>query len=243
MGIDALLWPSGDDLFEDLMYRVSDEADSREYMKKNLLNVTGQDTDWNLESDRFRVWRAQDNLRWKLWRWLLEGDQYGRYYSELFGLVIYDHEAPRTVYRNKHNNPTIEVHSVRPALRRTIHGGVRTDLVVEITQRRRGYYDPAEQAQEDQQDGHMNRRKHGDFVYRAGATILIDPTTQEVRRVIRTPGTIKDDEELDRVRRYLLGATEETDNAFDAGLPVSIRSGKSSLRNEPFALLHQRMEE
>lgn len=118
-----------------------------------------------------------------------------------------------------------------------------TDLVVEVTQRRRGYFDPVEQEEMDRQDGHMARGEHGDFIYRAGSTILIDPKTQEVRRVIQTPGSIKDDAELDRVRRYLLGETDKSDNAFDAGLPDSIRSGRSFLHDEPFALLHQRLEE
>jgi hypothetical protein len=237
MGIDALLWPSADDLFEDLKVRVSDP---KAHMKK-LLNVSAKDMDWNLERDRFEVWRAQARLRWNLWDWLYKGDEFGKYYAELFGLVI--DKARRTVYRNERNEPAIEVHAVRPALRRTIHGEVRTDLVVEITQRRRGYFYRREQKEMDKPDGPMDRSEHGDFIHRTGATILIDPTKQEVRRVIRTPGTINDDEELDRVRRYLLGATEESDNAFDAGLPISIRSGKSSLRNEPFALLHQRLED
>jgi hypothetical protein len=242
MGIEALVWPSGDELFENLSFYLADKTGPKNYMKENLLNVAKQDTDWNLERDRFKVWLAQDRLRRIFWKWLREGDNYGQYYAELFRLVIYDSMAPRTVYRNKHNEPTVEVHAVRPALRRTIDGRVITDLVVEITQRRRGYFDPDVQIEMDQQDGQMGQREHGDFTYRTGATILIDPTTQEVRRVIRTPGTIADDDELARIRRYYLGETDMSDNAFDAGLPQSICS-KSFLRNEPFALLHKRLEE
>jgi hypothetical protein len=243
MGIDALVWPSGDELFGNLIAAEEDMAASKQYMKTAFLKLDKQDTDWNLESDRFKVWEAQDQLRRKFWKWLRDGDNYGRYYAKLFGLVINDQEAPRTVYRNNRNEPTVEIHAVRPALRRTVNGGVRTDLVVEITQRRRGYFEPDEQALMDQPGDPIDRDEHGDFIYRAGATILIDPTTQEVRRIIRTPGTIADNDELERVRRYLLGETGISDNAFDAGLTASIRSGKSSLRNEPFALLHQRLEE
>ena len=43
-----------------------------------------------------------------------------------------------------------------------------------------------------------------DFKYRAGCTLLIDPEEMQIRRVIRTPGTVADDDELDRMRRYLL---------------------------------------
>lgn len=245
MGIDALVWPSGDELFGDLIAaeREKERAASKQHMKMAFLKFDKQETDWNLESDRFEVWKVQDRLRWKFWEWLRDGDSYGHYYAQLFGIVIDSDKAPRTVYRNKKNEPAVEIHAVRPALRRTINGSVHTDLVVEITQRRRGYFDPEDQSEMDKQEGHIDRDKHGDFIYRAGATILIDPTTQEVRRVIRTPGTIADNDELERVRRYLLGETVISDNAFDAGLTVSIRSGDSSLRSEPFALLHQRLEE
>ena len=212
-------------------------------MKMAFLKFDKEEIDWNLESDRFKVWKAQDQLRWKFWRWLRDGDSYGQYYAQLFGLVIDDDTAPRTVYRNTENEPTVEIHAVRPALRWTVNGGVRTDLVVEITQRRRGYFDPKDQCRMDQLESHMDRDEHGDFIYRAGATILIDPTTQAVRRVIRTPGTVADNDELGRVRRFLLGETEISGNAFDAGLTSSIRLASSSQRNEPFALLHQRLEE
>ena len=212
-------------------------------MRENLINVAKKDTDWSLGSDRYKVWLAQAELRKKFWLWLLEGDYYGRYYAELFGLVIHDLEAPRTVYRNKRHQPSIEVHAVRPALRRTKDGSVITDLVVEITQRRRGYFDPDEQKKMDQQGNPLPQNKHGDFIYRAGATILIDPATQAVRRVMRTQGTIGNDDELEQVRGFLLNKSDKSDNAFDGGLAKSFRLRKSFLRNEPFALLHRRLEE
>jgi hypothetical protein len=43
-----------------------------------------------------------------------------------------------------------------------------------------------------------------DFKYRAGCTLRIDPEKTQIRRVIRTPGTVADDGELERMRRYLL---------------------------------------
>ena len=60
-----------------------------------------------------------------------------------------------------------------------------------------------------------------------------------MRRVIRTPGTIADDDELDRVRRFLLGERRHRGNAFDAGLAPSLRRRDDDARDEPFALLHQ----
>ena len=81
------------------------------------------------------------------------------------------------------------------------------------------------------------KRSPPDFYYRAGATILVDPTTSEVRRVIRTPGTIADDRELDQVRAYLR-SEGGLRNAFDGEAP-SLRHRDYGAREEPFALLHQ----
>jgi hypothetical protein len=65
----------------------------------------------------------------------------------------------------------------------------------------------------------------------------VDPTTSEVRRVIRTPGTIADTAELDSVRAFLSG-DGGLRNAFD-GDPPSLRHRDWGSREEQFALLHQ----
>ncbi|MEQ1831315.1 MAG: hypothetical protein ABL921_35540, partial [Pirellula sp.] len=88
----------------------------------------------------------------------------------------------------------------------------------------------------------IDRDVDGDFKFRAGCTILIAPETQEIRRVIRTSGTVANDMELERVRRFLTGENGVSGNAFDAGLAISLASlaeTGSRVRNEPFALLHE----
>ncbi len=247
MGPDSLTWPSGDELMEDLDISSHAESttadrrkridDDKKHMKDRFRQIMTQGAaSWNLESDRFLVWKSLGILKANIWEWLYGGDHYGEQYAELFGLIIKDSDAPPTVYR-KDGRPTVEIHSVRPAIRRTIHGNTRTDLVVEITQRRRGYFDPAKQAEMDQPDQVIDYGVDGDFKFRAGCTILIDPLTQEVRRMIRTPGTVKDNGQLDHVRRFKLGERGVSGNAFDAGLSSSLAAGRVS-RNEPFALLH-----
>ena len=101
----------------------------------------------------------------------------------------------------------------------------------------------------DTQQERMDRRKaaipkeeSGDFVYRAGCTILIDAATQEIRRVIRTAGTITDDDALRRVRSFRMGETGVTGNAFDAGIADGFKAQRHNARDEPFALLHQSQE-
>lgn len=240
IGQDALVWPSGRDIYADggdKDQTVHAEAELKPHLKKLIAEAS---RNWNLESNRFEVWKDLDRVRVAVWKWLIGGDQFGRDFARLFGLVINDGEAPPTVYRGE-NGPTLEIHAARPALRRTIDGSIRTDLVIEATQRRRGYFDPEKQAQSDQQSGQIISEEP-DFIYRAGCTILIDPQSTEVRRVIRTASTIADNDALERVRRFLVGETGVLGNAFDAGLRNSLRSEDDGSRDEPFALLH-RIEE
>jgi len=243
MGLDALLWPRGADLIGDLAGQeklVHAESDMKPHLKRFVLQAVQK---WNLESNRFEVWKDLAQVRESLWKWLHEGDSYRRDYARLFGLVINENEAPRTVYRGQ-SGPTVEVHAARPTLRRTVDGGVRTDLVIEVTQRRRGYFDREMQRRmDDPSQPAGDSLEEADFKFRTGCTILIDPRSAEVRRVIRTPGTIANDDELDRVRRFLVGETGILGNAFDAGLRESLRSQGQTARDEPFAMLHQLQED
>lgn len=235
MGVDSLAWPSGEELMQELiaegrMHHLP--AELRHHLKTFVADAA---RNWNLESDRLQAWKDLERLRPVLWTWLRGGDTYGQDYARLFGLVIGAGEAPATVSKGSDGDPAVEIHSVRPALRRSLQGMTKVDLVIEVTQRRDGYFDMEEQAQMDR--GGAERRPP-DFVYRAGATIVIDPATLDVRRVIRTPGTIIDHVEMDRVRQFRKGA-HDGGNAFDGGLGTSLRVER---RDEPFALLHAAQE-
>lgn len=238
MGIDALAWPTGEELTDELR-AVGRLRHTTEDLEGELGRfVLDASRSWNLESDRFKVWQDLERVRPILWKWLRKGDSVGRDYARLFGLVIEEGEAPPTVSRGK-GGAAVEIHSVRPAIRRTITGMTSTDLVIEITQRRDGYFDEKEQERMDTRTSDGRRRAgKPDFRYRAGATILIDPSTREIRRIIRTAGTIADAGELDRVRRFLMGG-DGSGNAFDGGLPTSLRDHDPAAWREPFALLHQ----
>ena len=97
---------------------------------------------WDLSSDRYGVWKNMEESRAAVWRWLVRGK--GQKYARTFGIVL-DADAPKTIYRNRSDLPTVEVHSVRTALRRDARGATVTDIVVEVTQRRRGYFEQADQ--------------------------------------------------------------------------------------------------
>ena len=64
-----------------------------------------------------------------------------------------------------------------------------------------------------------------DFKYRAGCTLLIDPEEMQIRRVIRTPGPVDDEDELDRMRHYLLDGLSPP-NAF-AGVAARFGEGRT----------------
>ncbi len=245
LGIDALAWPTGDDLLADETEGIGHHARELTPRMRRFISDAGQS--WTLDRDRFAVWKELRTLRAALWKWLRDGDAYSRDYAKLFGLVTVDAEAPPTVYRSG-AEPAVEVHSVRPALRRTLDGGIRTDLVMEMTQRRRGYFDPEEQKARDDPENPLSKEAAApDFIFRAGCTALIDPTTGTVRRVIRTRGTVSDDRALDRMRRFLTGdggdAAIESDltgivgDAYTAGIARSLRAPARVM--EPFAMLHR----
>ncbi len=184
-----------------------------------------------MTSDRKSTWEAVEHNSAILHAWLMHGA--GSKMARALGLVL--EEAKPTVYRTgkSENRVAVEVHSVRWALRRGPRGEAFTDLVVEVTQRRRGYFDKTMQEQMDAPGSSPEPGDDGDFKYRAGCTLLIDPKNMQVRRVIRTRGDINDDVELDRMRKFLTGGLEPTD-AFGAAQALHAK--------EPFALLHREQE-
>ena len=135
--------------------------------------------------------------------------------ARAFGLDLgADMSTKPTVFRapNDNSKAAVEVHSVRWALRQGARGEPYEDLVVEITQRRRGFFD---EKQQDAQDAlAIPLTDTFDFTYRAGCTLLINPKDMQVRRVIKTAGDINDDLQLKLMRHYLVGGGLEPPDAF-----------------------------
>ncbi|MDQ0464386.1 hypothetical protein QO010_002167 [Caulobacter ginsengisoli] len=116
----------------------------------------------------------------------------------------------------------VEVHSVRTTRRAGPDGQDIRQLVIEVTQRRRGYLDPDVQAAQDRGEGGWSE---GDFTFRGGATLIIDLRDGRLRYVISK--RIDDQARLDQQRRFLL---DPHDLAF------TYNQGRMG---EPFALLHR----
>jgi hypothetical protein len=133
------------------------------------------------------------------------------------------------------DRPYLEVNSVRPAYRVGENGRTVADLVVEINQQRCGYLDPLRQQQVDK-----GARKpiDPDFIFRGGATLLIDLETARVRYVIYK--RVGSNSRLEAQRRYL--ADESPDHSLQATYFGDSRlriyqEGRDNV--EPFALLHR----
>ena len=250
MSVESLLWPdrraaeeaAGVGATQDEMHSlfVEDQPiNFPEQQKANIRTTRPQAhrlQSWTLESDRYKTWLGVDVDAATLWSWLMKGK--GRKLTRVFGLVVDEDNPPPTVFRSpsSENRVSVEVHSVRRALRRSPRGETVADLVVEITQRRRAYFDPEKQKAMDAPGAPpLPPTEKGDFRYRAGCTVLMDPTTMEVRRVIRTAGTIADDAQLERVRRYITEGAPGPANAFQP-------ARTAMQEREPFALLHRQQE-
>jgi hypothetical protein len=248
MSVEGMLWPTGDQAEEEASVRLAVCDIQSLFTQERSIDDTEQSTpsrgyresktrrlSWDLESDRYKTWKAIDSQAAVLWNWLMKE---GNTLAPAIGLVLDEESAPPTVFRSQSTKDrvAVEVHSVRSAVRRSPRGTSVTDFVVEITQRRRGYFDPEVQKKMDKPDTILSPDEKGDFCYRAGCTLLLNPVTMEVRRVIRTPGNIADNAQLERVRRFKTEGLQGTENAFDT-------LTKSHDCREPFALLHREYEE
>lgn len=130
--------------------------------------------------------------------------------------------------------PSFEVHSVRIARRAGPDGNELFQMVAQITQRRRGYFDERRQKRVDR-DGPGKKDMQPDFWFRGGATIIVDLRDGRLQRIIRQ--RIDNDARLAAQRDFILGsdialsmAAAESDHTH--GCPVT------GIENEPFAFVH-----
>ncbi len=150
-----------------------------------------------------------------------------------------------------------EVHSLRPARRVSPDGESLTDLVIEITQARPGYFDEDIQKKVDAQgirgipdswlgasgeesagpseSGPKAATPRPDFIFRGGCTLVVDLNSSEVRYSVYK--NVDSDSRLARQRAFESGKMENAGN----GLRATYFSGQ--FRQEPFALLHRSAEE
>lgn len=123
----------------------------------------------------------------------------------------------------------VEVHSVRMARRTGPDGQDLRQLIIQVTQRRRGFLDAAVQAEQDAGAHQIPP----DFWFRGGATLIIDLREGQygtIRRVIRK--AIDDEDRLAAQRKHLIGG-----NSF--GMTYGDDGGGGANDPEPFAIAHR----
>jgi hypothetical protein len=151
---------------------------------------------WSLSGDRQKIREDMEVSARAVHQWLLSDSS--RSVARMMGLSL-GTTAPLSIER-KDGVPKIEVHSVRPARRQGPDGQTLTDLVIEVTQKRRGYLETALQDQVDKEP--VDPPPQEDFWLRGGCTLLVDLEHREVRYVICKD--IESPERLAAHRAFLL---------------------------------------
>jgi hypothetical protein len=236
---ESLLWHAPDDKEQEAFRKVFGDP---ERLRKLV-------PDWGFTTNRRKIFDQAKRSQYLLHKRFIEASALE---AAEIGHIVLNKDAPEAFYRNKKTGvPTLEIHSVRPARRIGPEGQTVTELVVEMTQRRRGYYSPEKQKKVD--SGKFKPPKKPpkpDFVFRGGCTLLIDPNTAKVRYCIYK--RIRSKNRLNRMRRFLkrdasplLRATYFGDprKAYFQRLTARRRGLEEELAVEPFALLHRSFEQ
>ncbi|CAN5508946.1 hypothetical protein BH11PSE4_BH11PSE4_06960 [soil metagenome] len=200
---------------------------------KNPLSVSGLDAiglDVLPRYERDDIFEhSRENCK-KLHDWLVTADPFSESvdlaWEQALGIFfMYRKRTPRSIL-SKGGYPSVEVHSVRTTRRSGPDGQELRQLVIEVTQRRRGYFDSDRQKKADHGEG---RPGASDFIFRGGATLIIDLREKRLRYVIRK--SINDEERLDEQRALL----SQPGGFGFTYLPES----RGSAAREPFAMIHR----
>jgi hypothetical protein len=181
--------------------------------------------DWTLTTNRRKIWEQTRKSGREIHDWLLSEPV--RAVAGGFGLAL-GSDAPRSIERDRNGVPVFEVHSVRPARRLGPDGQTLTDLVIEITQKRRGYLSPPTQQKVDA--GEIPPPP-ADFWLRGGCTVLVDLDRGAVRYCIGKG--MASASRLAAQRRFALASIS----------PQAVYFGdpRRQEQAEPFAMLHREL--
>jgi hypothetical protein len=157
-------------------------------------------------------------------------------YRESLCLYLTLSKADRLESVFKENDqPLVEINSVRPAYRISPVGLTVADLVVQVIQKRRGYFDRDLQKKVDA--GEIDPPEP-DFIFRGGATLLISSDTGEVRYVIGK--RVGSNRRLETQRLYLTeDPSQHSLRATYFGSPLTSAFQADGGSVELFAMLHR----
>ena len=212
LSVDNLLWSEPS---------IGAHPDLREFLRTIPLD------DWDLNSDRRRAYERMKRNALLFHHWLTNSRTVTIAEVESLGLSFDVRSETWGIRRDSKGRPAFEVHSFRPCRRIGPDHQQRTEFVVEIVQKRMGFFD--EQAQLDVDEGKVPvESRKADFSFRGGCTLLIDPREGRIRYCIQKP--ICDKDRLDLERKFRLGEAGD-------GVGGIYIDGDGRPRN-PFAFLH-----
>ena len=177
----------------------------------SVANIEEIDLDLVPHYRRDDVIRSSEDNRYKVWEWLIQPDPYrpaiDRAWEKALGIYFVLPKNLNSIFlgrkrgpEGRWSGPAVEVHSVRTTRRSGPDGQDVRQLVIEVTQRRRGYFDPERQKTVDTGKPPAPSVR-GDFLFRGGATLIIDLRENRLRYVIRK--SITDEKRLNEQREML----------------------------------------
>jgi len=234
---------------ESLKWHEPTENENQQFLKvfQSPEHLHGLVPDWELTTDSRKIFEQTRKSQWMLHEWFVSEEASG---AREVANIILDKNAPRTIYRDDQGIPLLEVHSVRPAVRVGRDNKTMVELIIEMTQRRKGYYDKKIQLD-------MDRGKSTlvtpDFIFRAGCTLILDPNTARVKYCVYKKIYDEDDNDnrLEKMRKIMTGEMDQSLRSTYFGDPYrtyfkqlsaeDMDSGKGEVL-EPFRLLHSSFE-
>ncbi|MDF0584767.1 hypothetical protein [Bradyrhizobium yuanmingense] len=201
---------------DSLLWQQSDDDEAVDWL--DGINISYMET-------RAALWRQSIDNATALYTRLTDSSKFSPAMVRRMGLSL-GANSSKTVRKSRQSGESvIDVQSVRTTRRIGPDGEVLPQLVVEITQERRGYSDPELQRDADEK-GRTSKR--ADFVFRGGCTLIIDLQSRKIRYIISKD--IESAERLEAQRRYLFEKDSESLGATYFAL---------GSRDEPFAFLHR----
>ncbi|MCX6675120.1 MAG: hypothetical protein NTW84_01725, partial [Methanothrix sp.] len=166
---------------ESLIWHVPTEGEQKQFRKifRSSSRLRGLVPDWNLGSNRQKIFDQAAQSKKKLHDWFLLAAE--KEVADAAHLVL--EKGKDSLCRNDSGLPLLEIHSVRPSRRIGPDGHTIVELIMEITQSRRGYFDEEIQEKVDR----------GKYLSQASdmslqATYFADPCQEYFRRLIRADG-------------------------------------------------------
>lgn len=227
---DSLLWESLKGQQDDVI--VLTASDLLDFHAPATRDWPGGSLELTPQYHREKAFLQSEHNRRIVWNWLMEESEHDAEWEKALGIYFMARPAEGGMQGSLFVGgdgiqPAVEVHSVRSCRRAGPDGQDLRQLVVEITQRRCGYLDTEQQHKEDLQDLQHGHHRTPDFIFRGGATLIIDLRDGSLRYVIRK--RIDDEQRLESQRVFL-----QTGND---GLALTYRAPRPD--DNPFAMTHR----